>query len=273
MEPVPKFCLQLAVGSRVLELESVLGSSLLPFSASLLAAPFHHEFQLVCLPASLEHAGWYFALLLFVVGAAFTLLKCCIQHYYRTVHVKQLVERNSEPRTGSSLVQGSRGPVGGATLLHERARSRSSSPPVTPKRSHFSPEPADETPPAYRRLGCFFLRTFGLGRFARKAGASFGGTGLVPGCDDWRCEPWSEDNILDWRPCHECSGVLEQTLLRLRHPEREGDERFASEIYDLCPEWSTMAGHEVWTKVAGCVDSVGLALSMKNLMKSRLWGL
>ena len=114
MDPVPKFCLQSLVGSRALELESALGSSFLPFNATLLAAPSHHEYQLVCLPASLEHAGWYFALLLFVVGAVFTALHCCIQQYYRTVHSKQLVERNSESRSGSSQVQGSRGPVGGA---------------------------------------------------------------------------------------------------------------------------------------------------------------
>ena len=102
MEPIPKFCFQLLVGSRVLELESVVGSSLLPFNASLLAASPHHEYQLVCLPASLEHAGWYLALLLFLVGAVFTLLICCIQQYYRTVHVKQQVERNTGFKTVSS---------------------------------------------------------------------------------------------------------------------------------------------------------------------------
>ena len=85
MEPVPKFCLQLPVGSRALDLEAGLGSGLLPFNATLLAAPVHHEYQLVCLPASLENAGWYLALLLFVVGAVFTALNCCIQQYYRTV--------------------------------------------------------------------------------------------------------------------------------------------------------------------------------------------
>ena len=132
MEPIPKFCLQLPVGSRALQLESVVGSSLLPLNASILAASPHHEYQLVCLPASLEHAGWYLALLLFLVGAVFTLLHCCIQQYYRTVHVKQLVERNTGFKTVSSSPPQGRGPVGGATLLHERSRSRSSSPPVTP---------------------------------------------------------------------------------------------------------------------------------------------
>ena len=69
MEPVPKFCLQLPVGSRALDLEAGLGSGFLPFNATLLAAPIHHEYQLVCFPASFENAGWYLALLLFVVGA------------------------------------------------------------------------------------------------------------------------------------------------------------------------------------------------------------
>ena len=43
-----------------------------------------------------------------------------------------------------------------------------------------------------------------------------------------------------------------------------------SEIYDLYPEWHTMEGHATWTNVAGFVDSVGVALSFKNLMKSSL---
>ena len=131
MEPVPKFCLQLPVGSRALDLEAGLGSGLLPFNATLLAAPVHHEYQLVCLPAGLENAGWYLALLLFVVGAVFTALNCCIQQYYRTVLLRsstqQLGGRNSGSQAGSSPVQGSRGPTGGATLLHERGRNRSSS--------------------------------------------------------------------------------------------------------------------------------------------------
>ena len=95
MEPVPKFCLQLSVGSRALDLESGLGSSLLPFNATLLAAPIHHEYQLVCLPASFENAGWYLALLLFVVGAVFTALNCCIQQYYRTVLLRSSTQQLS----------------------------------------------------------------------------------------------------------------------------------------------------------------------------------